>query len=195
MRLFRNQLAFSHPDSVILLSTSNEEQTEGDIMQMGQRLAAEIKQYMLSFCPASCISKISFVGHSLGGLIIRAALPHLSELSSKFTTFFTMGSPHLGYMYNSNKVFDAGMWLLKNWRNSTCLTQLSMTDHNKPEETCLFKLAQLPCLEWFQNIILCGSFQDKYVPFDSARIQICKQALQTKGQEASTYIRMASNLF
>ncbi len=91
-------------------------------MEMGERLSNEIKQYILSFCPATCLSKISFIGHSLGGLIIRAALPHLAEFSSKFYTYISMGSPHLGYMYNSNKLFDAGMWVLKNWRKSKCLT-------------------------------------------------------------------------
>lgn len=49
-----------------------------------------------------------------------------------------------------------------------------MTDESNPEETCLFRLSQLPGMEWFNNIVLCCSFQDKYVPFDSARIQICK---------------------
>jgi len=77
-------------------------------------------------------------------------------------------------MYNSNKLFDAGMWVLKKWRKSKCLTQLSMSDQNSVEETCLFRLAQLPGLEWFKNIALVCSFQDQYVPFDSARIQICK---------------------
>ena len=43
MRLFRNQIAMLYPDSVILLSTSNEEQTEGDILEMGERLATEVK--------------------------------------------------------------------------------------------------------------------------------------------------------
>jgi len=55
----------------------------------------------------------------MGGLIIRAALPHLAEFAPKFFTFISLGSPHLGYMYNSNKLFDAGMWLLKKWRNSS----------------------------------------------------------------------------
>jgi hypothetical protein len=69
-----------------------------------------------------------------------------------------------------------------------------MTDESNPEETCLFRLSQLPGLEWFNNIVLCCSFQDKYVPFDSARIQICKQALETTGQGSNTYIQMATNL-
>lgn len=90
-------------------------------MEMGERLAQEVKQYIISFCPASCLSRISFVGHSLGGLIIRSALPHLGEFSQKFYTYMSLSSPHLGYMYNSNKLFDAGMWVLKKWRKSKCL--------------------------------------------------------------------------
>lgn len=175
-------------------------------MEMGERLATEVKQYILSFCPISCISKISFIGHSIGGLIIRAGLPHLAEFAPKFWTYISLGSPHLGYMYNQNRLFDAGMWLLKKWRNSRCLTQLSMTDQRLYEETCLFRLSTLPGLEWFKNVMLVCSFQDQYAPFDSTRIQICKQALSEHNSEeqkaaasdsnnrGNQYIAMAQNL-
>ena len=207
MRLFKNQISLKHPDAVILLSQSNEEQTEGDIMEMGKRLADEVKQYIQSFCPLSCINKISFIGHSLGGLIIRASLPHLEEYKAKFFTYMSLGSPHLGYMYNSNQLLNAGMWLLKKWKNSKSLTQLSMTDHKQVEDTCLYKLTQSPGLEWFQNVVLVCSYQDQYAPFDSTRIQICKQALYEHNPQGSTsttaadlnnrgntYISMAQNL-
>ena len=84
---------------------------------------------------------ISFIGHSLGGLIIRAALPHLEEFKDKFYTYISLSSPHLGYMYNTNQLFNAGMWFLKKWRGSTSLTQMSMSDASKVEETCLYKLS------------------------------------------------------
>ena len=44
------------------------------------------------------------MGHSLGGVIIRAALPHLQEYSDKFHTFISFSSPHLGFMYHSSKM-------------------------------------------------------------------------------------------
>lgn len=47
MRMLRNQIAFSYPDSVILMSVSNEDKTDGDIMEMGERLANEVRQYIL----------------------------------------------------------------------------------------------------------------------------------------------------
>lgn len=122
MRLFRNQIAFTYPDSVVLMSSSNEDRTEGDIIEMGERLATEVKSYITSFCPLICLAKLSFIGHSMGGLIIRAALPHLTEFQDKFYTYMSMSSPHLGYMYSSNKLVDAGMWVMKNWRKSKSLT-------------------------------------------------------------------------
>jgi triacylglycerol esterase/lipase EstA (alpha/beta hydrolase family) len=56
-------------------------------------------------------SRISFIGHSLGGLILRAALPFLPEYADKMYTFITMGSPHLGYLYNSSTLIEAGFYL------------------------------------------------------------------------------------
>jgi hypothetical protein len=70
----------------------------------------------------------------------------------------SMSSPHLGYMYNSNKLLDAGMWVMKNWRKSKSLTQLSMTDQTVQEETFLYQLSQMPGLEWFANVVLCCSY-------------------------------------
>ena len=33
-------------------------------------------------------------------------------------------------------------------------------------------------MEFFQNILLVGSIQDRYVPFHSSRIELCKSALK-----------------
>jgi hypothetical protein len=49
-----------------------------------------------------------------------------------------------------------------------------------------------PGLQWFRNIALVSSNQDQYVPFDSARIQLCMEAISDpKGQH---YIQMCYNL-
>lgn len=102
----------------------------------------------------------------------------------------SLSSPHLGYMYNSNKLFDAGMWFLKKWRKSKCLQQLSMTDSKNMEETFIYQLSCAKGLAWFKNIALLSSHQDQYVPFDSARIQICKRA-NDDAKKGNLYIKMA----
>ena len=93
----------------MLLSTSNENKTDGDIMEMGQRLATEVKFYVHNQCADVNLNKVSFIGHSLGGLIIRAALPYLAEFSDKFFTYISLSSPHLGYIYNTGIVTGTAM--------------------------------------------------------------------------------------
>jgi predicted alpha/beta hydrolase family esterase len=195
MRLLKNNLSLTHPEAIFLSSQANEDLTEGDIFEMGERLANEVKQYIQAFCPIQCLSKVSFIGHSLGGLIIRAALPHLEgELKDKFFTYMSLSSPHMGYMYNSSKLFDAGMWFLKKWRKSKCLLQLSMTDSKNIEEAALFRLSKASGLQHFKNIVLVSSYQDQYAPFDSARIQICKKAVDDSSRKGNYYTTMVQNL-
>jgi predicted alpha/beta hydrolase family esterase len=67
------------------------------------------------------LGKLSFVAHSLGGLIVREALKHLSGFKAKMHAYISLGSPHLGYMYNSSSLIDAGMWLIKKWKQSDSL--------------------------------------------------------------------------
>ena len=43
MRLLKNNLSLMHPDAIFLQSSANEDQTEGDIFEMGERLANEVK--------------------------------------------------------------------------------------------------------------------------------------------------------
>ncbi len=52
--------------------------------------------------------RISFIGHSLGGIIIRAAFDYLKEYKSCMHTFITLSSPHLGVNYNDSHLVDAG---------------------------------------------------------------------------------------
>lgn len=175
MRLLKDNLSLLHPNALFLCSSSNEDSTDGNINDMGRNLAQEVKGFIQEYCTGDSPKKISFVGHSLGGIIIRTALPHLKQYESKMHSFISLSSPHLGYMYNTSKLIDAGIWILKRWKKSECLQQLSMSDANNLEETFLFRLSQYEGLNWFSNIGLVSSYQDQYVPFESARIQKCEK--------------------
>ena len=195
MRLLKNNIAILFPEAMFLCSSSNEEHTEDDIIEMGVRLAQEINSYIAQYCPDFSLGRISFVSHSLGGLIVRASLPYLEEHQDKFYNFFTLSTPHLGCMYTNSTLVDTGLWFLKTWRKSVCLQQLQMTDvsTNELESSCLYKLSEMKGLNWFKHIVPVSSYQDSYAPFDSARIQICDRANQdrTKG---NIYIKMAQNI-
>lgn len=43
---------------------------------MGKRLSGEVIHFINDFCPKT-LGRITFIGHSLGGVIIRSALPYL----------------------------------------------------------------------------------------------------------------------
>ena len=98
--MIKNNIALVFPEVMFLMSQANEDNTEGDIAEMGVRLAQEINTHISHYCPGQSLSKISFIAHSLGGLISRAALPYLQDHHKKMCNFITLSSPHLGYMYN-----------------------------------------------------------------------------------------------
>lgn len=113
---------------------------------MGINLANEVKKFIKEWCYSRdgktlYLKKLTFIGHSLGGLIIRTALPMLEEYKDCMHGYMSLGSPHLGYMYNSNSLIDAGMWVLKRWKKSQCLQQLSMSDASNKSDTFLYKLS------------------------------------------------------
>merc|ERR1712216_56923 len=162
-----------------LCSSANEHDTEGDIGQMGDRLAEEVRHFIRDWCPGRpepALARLSFVAHSVGGLIVRSALPLLEEYNDYMYTYLSLSSPHLGYMYAANTLFKTGLWVAKKVRGSKCLEQLSMTDSPDPNDTFLSELAQKPGLKFFQHVALVSSYQDQYAPFESARIEISKVA-------------------
>jgi poly(3-hydroxyalkanoate) synthetase len=72
-----------HPEAVFLLSDANHNNTENDLKDMGLKLADEVKKKIDSYCPGSSLGRLSFIGHSMGGIMIRAALPHLEKYKEK----------------------------------------------------------------------------------------------------------------
>ena len=178
----------------IFVSSSNEGRTEGDIDTMGMRLASEI-DYQLSKC--SQIPKICLMGHSMGGLIIRAALPRLEKYKKNFHSLVTLSSPHLGYTYSNSKLIDVGLWFLNNVKKCTSIKEMNMNDKEKPEETFLYKLSQKPGLQWFKKVVFLGSHQDLYVPYYSARVQKHRESIaDSKGdvKRGKVHCEMVNNI-
>ena len=95
-------------------------------------------------------------------------------------------------MYNTSKLVDAGLWIIKKWKKSLSLKQLSMTDTSDAKNSFLYKLTNLEGIEWFRNVALVGAHQDNYAPFESARIEVGTKA--TGDAKGRLYIEMANNL-
>lgn len=126
MKLLMNELALINPDSQFLLSCTNEgKKSMKDIHQSGKNLAKEVKEYLEddygSVSTFAKVGKITFIAFSLGGLILRAALPHLKAYWSKFHGFVTLSSPHLGYAAHDSKMIKSGLWVMEKFVEKGCV--------------------------------------------------------------------------
>ena len=88
---------------------------------MGNKLAIEVESYIKEWNDGLIFKKISFIGHSIGGVIIRSALPHLEKFKDKFWMYISLSSPHLGYAFSESTLIKTGIWFLKRWKNSKSL--------------------------------------------------------------------------
>ena len=53
MRIFKACIAQMLPDALFLSSGANEGVSDGDVMEMGVRLAKDVKAYIDEWCPGS----------------------------------------------------------------------------------------------------------------------------------------------
>ncbi|KAK9724181.1 hypothetical protein RND81_05G054300 [Saponaria officinalis] len=201
LRLVRNQWLLIDPKAEFLMSEANEDKTSGDFREMGNRLAKEVISFVKKKTDKYSRSgglrtiKLSFVGHSIGNVIIRTALadsimePYLRFLN----TYVSVSGPHLGYLYSSNSLFNSGLWLLKKLKSTQCIHQLTFTDDPELQNTFFFKLCQQKTLENFKNIILLSSPQDGYVPYHSARIELCPGSSTDFSKRGKAFLEMLNN--
>nr|XP_006825452.1 PREDICTED: protein FAM135A-like [Saccoglossus kowalevskii] len=196
LRLVRTYIELGLPGAKMefLMSERNQMDTFADFSVMTDRLVGEILYYIdvYSLNP----TRISFIGHSLGNIIIRSVLtrPEMEPWLDKLHTFLSLSGPHLGTMYNSSAIVNTGMWFMQKWKKSGSLLQLALKDHSDPRKTFMYKLSEKPGFELFKNVLLVGSLQDRYVPYHSARIEMCKNAMKDNSTYGAIYGEMINNI-
>lgn len=132
------------------------------VNRLAQTAANEIIETARSVCgDLSCASfTLHCIGHSMGGLIIRGALPSvLEEFGSAvaFGHYLSLSSPHLGTKATSRQMAHF-------WRNASIFTkplssqfvQLSIQDGSKKKEPYLMEISDasgehMDCLRRFQK--------------------------------------------
>uniref|UniRef100_A0A3Q3EGQ8 Family with sequence similarity 135 member B n=1 Tax=Labrus bergylta TaxID=56723 RepID=A0A3Q3EGQ8_9LABR len=195
LRLVKTFIELGLPGSRLdfLMSERNQIDTFADFDTMTDRLLDEIIQHIQLY--NLTVGRISFIGHSLGNIIIRSVLtrPRFRCYLSKLHTFLSLSGPHLGTLYNNSTLVSTGLWLMQKLKKSGSLLQLTFRDHVDPRKTFLYLLSQKPGLQFFKNVVLVASPQDRYVPFHSARIEMCKTAIKDR-TTGPVYTEMIKNL-
>ncbi|OMJ87350.1 hypothetical protein SteCoe_10945 [Stentor coeruleus] len=192
MRKIRSHLSVFNKNLTVVCAYSNEGKTNGDIQKMGKRLAKEVNIFASENFSNNKLNTISFIGYSLGGIIIRAALPLLDEFYDKFGFFITLSSPHLGTLANSSYLVDAGIWVLRKLKKTISMKQLSMKDGKDIFQTFLYQLSNSNGIEFFKNVAFVSSLQDKYAPFESTRVEVGAKAW--KSSNGDVLGKMAVNM-
>lgn len=163
LRLIKIYLELGLPGAYLdfLMSERNQGDTFSDFDTMTDRLVNEILHYIDSNNIRP--TRVSFVGHSLGNIIIRSALtrPQLKFLLPRLHTFLSLSGPHLGTLYNSSGLVNMGMWFMQKWKKSGSLLQLCLKDTTDWRRSFLYTLSQKSTIHHFKNILLCGSGQDR----------------------------------
>ena len=170
MNYLLNAFSRRYPRIEVISCKSIENKEALGIFSLGKTLAKEIIEHIKSLEIIKEINWISMIGHSMGGLVIRASLGYLKEYKSKMNSLITLGTPHLGYLHSNSKIVSAGIWIAKKLSLNRTISEMSLSDSNKLSETVLYKLSTLKSIVWFKNVIVIGSAQDTYGPLESAII-------------------------
>lgn len=171
LRLYRIYLSLALPQLKLdfLMAQSNQRDTFCDFNTMTNRLLSEVLDYIADMPTPP--SKISFIGHSLGNIVVRSLVtrPEFAQFLPKLHLFFSICAPHLGTQFQ-NSIVSMGMWAVRKWYHSTSLLQLSLKDSPNPRDSFLYHLSEAPSMESFKHVVLLSSAQDKYVPYHSAKL-------------------------
>lgn len=201
MRLLRAYALLLFPRAVVLSPQSNEDNTGGSIGPMGQRLANEVANFIKQRCadladPDPSMGRISFIGHSAGSMIVRAALtaPQFKPFLPKLHAFVSLSSSHCGNMFVPSTLISGGMWALKHLHHSQFMNELQLIDNDDYTQCLLYKLSQAQGFEHFRYVVLIGSTQDCYVPMHTAQATIPRPAENDTKGDGSAYMQMATNL-
>jgi len=208
MCLIADYITLMLPDNLILNSAANQDESDVGLDKMGELLADEILKYVFSNCPAMLMNsetavhgKLSFIAHSAGGLIIRAALarPEMQPLLPRLHTLVTLSTPHLGNIFSSSFLVSAGMHVLNiiaskpNGTEPGLLCQLLCQDALELEETYLYKLSKSASIQNFQHVVLVWAHEDKYVPKHSALVQLTPD-MNENTKQGKAYAAMVDNI-
>jgi len=141
------------------------------LFELAEIISHEIRFHIEKYKALDRLGRISFIGFSFGGLVLKAALDHLKEFKNRFYSFIALASPYLGWTYSQSKLFSMGIWAFSKISASPIIKELRMNDSQDIKSTALYKLSETSGLEYFTNVLMVGSYQDGYSSLESSLMQ------------------------
>ncbi|CAI4222418.1 unnamed protein product [Auanema sp. JU1783] len=172
---YKNSLRMTSPETnfQFLMSSANQSQTWADFETLSSNLLGEIHDFCTDMTQKP--NRISFIAHSMGGVIVRAmlGLPEAGWIFPLLHTFLTINSPHTGLAYAGRGV-NWGVQLVQWWKGSKSMQQLALRDAVSFNDSYIVKLSSNKAFGRFKHILLIGGPNDLFVPHHSALIDQCK---------------------
>ncbi|EFP12409.1 hypothetical protein CRE_29725 [Caenorhabditis remanei] len=177
-----------------LMSSANRSQTWADITTMAHNLLSEVREYVEE--ARFDIQRISFMAHSLGGVIVRSAVGLAPELEMQWMvdrcyTLMTINSPHLGLAY-VQKHIHWGVQFVKWWKKSRSMEQLSFRDSVEFASSFVYRTSLNSSCGKFRNVLLVGTPHDQLVPYMSSLLVPSKISSEDQSQFGEAYREMMS---
>ncbi|CAI2385814.1 unnamed protein product [Moneuplotes crassus] len=174
MQKLSNILALRCPKIRPIICKSVEKNADDpkfNIEKLGHELAKEVEDEIVNECQGYDKLKMSFIGHSMGGLVIRYALRHLRKYKDNLETLMTLGTPHCGYMHSKSSLISYGIWVLDKVVANPLLNEIRLGDSKDVKESRLYKLSQSPEIGYFKEILMFGSDQDTFASIETSLIK------------------------
>ena len=165
LRSLRNHMALSLSKGVeFLMIHSVEDHADQPIEKLGSLLATEVVEYIKA--EKVRLRRLSFIGHSMGGIVIRSALlcPELEPYLKYLYTYVSLSAPHLGVADAESVKVSGALWVLSYLRQSANIRQLRLDAPGMHNLCCNDKIGL------FKNVILISSEDDNYVTQQSATV-------------------------
>ena len=189
LRALRNHLALSISVGVdFLVARSIEDHADDDISKLGDLLAQEVVDHIRT--ENQRIGQISFIGHSMGTIVIRAAIqcPVMEKYLNCLRTFVSLSGPHLGVADAESVRVSSALWVLSTLWQSTNIKQLRL------DTPFLHSLSATDNIGLFKHVILLSSEDDDFVSRQSATLDFGTAAACRNPQKASVVEDILRNL-
>jgi predicted alpha/beta superfamily hydrolase len=95
---------------------------------------------------------MSFIGHSLGGVIIRASLRYLQLYKNSFHCYVSIASPHMGYLYHTSTIVTTSMWVMNQVKKDQSMIELALSDNKTLTVIIIFILRNVICMN-YQSVL------------------------------------------